>query len=580
MNLAAFLILSFIVLLFAYRFVGRFLSRFLEIGDHRPTPAHTHRDGVDFEPASASYLLPQHFSAIAAAGPIVGPILAGISFGWLPTYLWIIFGAILVGGVHDLATLIASVRNQGRSVAELIRLAVGRRSYMLFLVFIWIALIYVIIAFTDVTSSAFVNHGQLTAATAPGPAVASSSVLYLLLSFAMGITIRFSGMTAGRAKMIFLPLVVLAIVSGPAIPLNLGELFSVSKPQVLWNYLLLAYCFVASLVPVWLLLQPRGDLGGYFLFIVILAGSVGILVGSVTGDLSIHAKAIAAAPLFATGAAGLQPIFPTLFITVACGACSGFHCIVASGTTSKQLAQESDAVPVAYGGMLLEAFFACISLATVMVLTTPDTKPDAIFARGIAQFISAGSFGLIRPEFAAHFALLCFATFIFDTLDACTRLARYVLVELTGWKGVRGMVMATLITLAFPMFVVSLPPAEVGGHPIPIWKMFWNLFGSSNQLLAAMALLAVSCWLAHLKKPYWLTLAPMLFMTAMTLWSLTVIIGGYVRSAAAGPTHILKHMEFAVASSLMLLAVWLIVESGWAIRKAGALGAEAGQKGD
>lgn len=566
MQLILFLVVSAVILTLAYRWVGRFLARFFALDPKVVTPAHELRDGMDYEPAKAPYLLSQHFSAIAAAGPIVGPILAGMWFGWLPTYLWIIIGCIFVGGIHDFTTLLASVRHKSRSIAEVVSRYMNRRSYLLFLFFIWISLIYVIIAFTDVTAGTFVKAAATADGTAPGPAVASSSMMYLLLAVLMGLSIRFLKMTPGRAKLLFLPLVIVAILAGPIIPFDISQIFGTTNPQVTWDYILLGYCFLASIAPIWLLLQPRGDLGGYFLYIIIVVGVVGIFVGGLSGDLTIQAPAVSNAEWFSFKD-GLAPIFPILFITVACGACSGFHSIVASGTTSKQLDCELDAKPVAFGGMLLEGFFACLSLATVMILVKPAGSPDGIFAGGVAQFIHHGTFGLIPVDKAMQFGLLCFATFVFDTLDACTRLARYVLMELTGWKGRQGMMLATVLTLALPVLVLSLPPAELAGNKLPLWRVFWGLFGSSNQLLAALALTAVTVWVAHTGRRYWLTLTPALFMFAMTLWSLSLNLLQHTKRMDAGNVATLHHVEFGVGIVLIIMAVWLLVEACLVLRQ-------------
>jgi carbon starvation protein len=250
-----------------------------------------------------------------------------------------------------------------------------------------------------------------------------------------------------------------------------------------------------------------------------------------------------------------------LFITIACGACSGFHSIVASGTTSKQLDRETDAKPVAYGGMLLESFLACLSLATVMILAKPTGRPDLTYADGVAVFMNQATFGVISLDVARQFGLLCFATFVFDTLDACTRLARYVLMELTGWSGKLGMVMATAATLALPAIVVSLPPAVVAGQQIPLWRAFWNLFGTSNQLLAALALLGVTVWLRQRQRSVWITLGPTIFMLAMTMWSLLLSAQVHLGRLRSGGAAVVQHVEFAVVLILSVMSIWLVVEA-------------------
>ena len=560
MSLILFLAVSGIVLAIAYRWYGRIIARFLALDPKVATPAHRLRDGLDYEPARSSWLLPQHFSAIAAAGPIVGPILAGTYFGWLPAWIWIIVGAIFVGGVHDLTTLVASVRHDAKSIAEVVKRYMNRRSYLLFLGFIWISLVYVIIAFADVTAGTFVQKASAADAAAPGPAVATSSLLYLGLAVVMGLCMRKFGLGQGKAQLIFLPLVVLAIVVGPMLPLDIAAITGTTHPQLLWDHLLLFYCFFAALSPMWLLMQPRGALGGYFLYVIVIVGVLGVVIGGLTGNLTIASPAVSSANLF-TFNGTTPPMLPILFITIACGACSGFHSIVASGTTSKQLNRETDAKPVAYGGMLLESFLACLSLATVMILAKPTGRPDLTYADGVAIFMNQATFGLVSVDIARQFGLLCFATFVFDTLDACTRLARYVLMELTGWTSKAGMIAATALTLALPAIVVSMPPAMVGGQAVPIWRAFWNLFGSSNQLLAALALLGVTVWLHQKGKSVWYTLGPTIFMLLVTMWSLLLTVHTHLGRLKTGNIAGVHHIEFMVVVLLLVMAVWLVVEA-------------------
>lgn len=564
MDILLFLIVSFAVLLAAYLSVGRLLNRVFKLHDGVSTPAHRLRDGVDYEPIPSSSLLPQHFSAISAAGPIVGPILAAVYFGWGPAWLWILFGSILVGGIHDFSALVASVRHGARSIAEVVRVHMNPRAYALFLIFIWCTLTYVIIAFADVTAGTFVAKASKAGGDAPGPAVVTSSVIYLGLAVVMGFALRFTRIGPTRAKLIFLPLVAAAIVVGPYIPLDLARILPTANVQQIWGFLLLGYCFVAAIAPLWALLQPRGELGGYFLYIVMGLSAVGILVGALTGTVHINPDQ----PFFkgwnakdSFGAA--LPLFPILFVTVACGACSGFHSIVAGGTTSKQLSHERDATPVAYGSMLLEGFLACLSLTTVMILAKADEGRGAnwIYANGIAQFatrlLGGGGFDLLF-----QFALLCFATFVFDTLDACTRLARYILMELLGWKSRRQAILATALSLVVPVIAIAIPRVSLGGKELPLWQVFWGIFGSSNQLMAALTLLGVSVWLARKKMPYLLTLGPMAFMMVMTVWSLYVGAVPYVKLwQSGGRIEMIRHFQFGITVMLIVLAIWLVVEA-------------------
>jgi carbon starvation protein len=506
MSLFAIAIIACGLFLLGYLGYGRLLARWFDLSPGRTTPATRINDGVDFVPAKAPLLLGQHFSAIAAAGPIVGPILAGLWFGWLPALLWIVIGAIFLGAVHDFSSLVSSVRHEGQSIVELVHEHLSRRAYLLFLAFVWLSLIYVILAFADLTSSSFVEPTY-------GGAVATSSSLYLVLAIAMGFCLYRLHMPLGWATAMFLPLVGLAIWGAQYVPMVLPALGGV-RPQLLWNGIILVYCFIASIAPMWILLQPRGYLGGYFLYVTLGAGLIGLLLG---GDTVQY-------PAFLgwTSERGL-PLFPMLFVTVACGACSGFHGIVSSGTTSKQIAKESDCRIVGYGGMLLEGVVAVLALATVMLLapTDPATlqSPDRIYANGISHFVERLG---VSPDFARSFALLAFATFIYDTLDVATRLARYVLQELTGWKGRWGGVAATLLTLALPAISMSWVMKDAAGNIVPAWKVFWTLFGTSNQLLAALTLLTITVWLKRTKKPWLISALPAAFMLVMTLWSLTL----------------------------------------------------------
>jgi carbon starvation protein len=327
-----------LVFAIAYRFYGGFLARQLGLDDRQVTPAVQINDGVDYVPAKSSLLLGQHFSAIAAAGPIFGPILAGMLYGWVPALLWIMLGAIFIGGVHDFTSLVASVRHKAASMGEIVKANMSRASYVLFLVFVWVCLIYVIIAFTDVTAQTFqtVSKGE-----AYGPAVAASSLLYLLAGVVMGVMLYRFKVTLWLATAIFLPLVLFIIWLGPNLPAGLLDaLGSVTGKQ--WDVILLAYCFIASIIPMWLLLQPRGYLGGWLLYLTVAAG----LFGALSGRFGLTYPAFVAPESGTASTAvfgGAFPMMPFLFITVACGACSGFHGIVSSGTTSKQLQKETDA---------------------------------------------------------------------------------------------------------------------------------------------------------------------------------------------------------------------------------------------
>lgn len=501
-----------------YAVYGRFLSGALDLSPTRRTPAHAMQDGVDYVPAKAPFLLSQHFSAIAAAGPIVGPILAGLWFGWLPALIWIVAGAIFFGAVHDFTAMVGSVRHQAKSIVELVRDQLGARAHGFFMVFVWLSLIYVIVAFTDLTSASFVEPAY-------GGGIATSSSLYLLAALAMGVCLSRFRMPLALATAIFLPLVGAIIWWGRSAPLML-PLVGALRPQVAWNGVILAYCFVASILPMWALLQPRGYLGGFFLYITLAAGVIGLFLG---GEPIRY-------PAFIgwTSERGL-PLMPMLFVTVACGACSGFHGIVSSGTTSKQISREGDCRLVGFGGMLLEGVVAVIALATVMVLASNDPlaqqSPDRIYANGLSRFVEHLG---IPADFARSFALLAFATFIYDTLDVATRLGRYVFQELTGWKGWRGRIASTVCTLALPALCVSRTVTDSSGAVVPAWKLYWTIFGTSNQLLAALTLLTLAVWLRRTGKPFWVAAVPAAFMLTVTLWALGLLAAPWLSGLAQG----------------------------------------------
>ncbi len=546
MNLFVVVLALILPLAAGYFFYGHFLRKVFRLDDNRRTPAHTLRDGVDFEPAGRFYLLGQHLSAIAAAGPIVGPILAGMWFGWGAAVLWIVLGAIFIGGVHDLSSLVASMRHQGRSIAEVVRINLSRKAFILFLLFLWFSLMYIITAFTDITASTFVDPAN-------GGSVASSSMMYLGLAVVMGIVVRRFNPNLKVTTAIFIPLVLLCIYLGNVLPLNLPVVFGM-EPRLGWCLILLLYCFAASVVPVWLLLQPRGYLGGFFLTGTVLASFVGIIIGSFTRGLRVEYPAFVAWH----NPSGL-PLFPLLFTTIACGACSGFHALVASGTTSKQLERETDARVVGYGGMLLEGVVAIIALSTLMVLGVNRAgelkDPNLIYANGIAAFLS--SLGINRG-FALNFALLAFATFVYDTLDVATRLGRYIFGELSGWRNKIGHYAASFVTLLLPIVFLMQKITDAKGNVIPAWKLFWTVFGSSNQLLAGMVLFMVSVWLFRQRMKFYYVLIPAVFMLVSSMVSMVLVVKPAVVGILAGK-FTLSPID-VTAFILMGLAILLVIE--------------------
>ncbi len=546
MSLAGVAFVMIAVLVAGYTLYGSFIARQYRLDDSVVTPAVAVNDGVDFVPAKPFYLLGQHFSAIAAAGPIAGPILACLQFGWLPCLIWIGLGVVFIGAVHDFSSLIASVRHGGRSVAEIVKETLGARAWLAIMLFIWIALIYVIVAFADITASTFVSGGEDLAGSEfafnAGGAVAAASVMYLLLALLMGVVDRWLHSPLWLLTVIFVPATLGAVWLGTQVSTVL--LFS----NKTWALLILAYCLIASLTPMWALLQPRGYLGGFVLYLALFVGVVGIFFGG------FEIKQEAFRGWQAPGPTGA--LWPFLFVTIACGACSGFHGLVCSGTTSKQIRKESDCRAIGYGAMLLEGFVAVIALATVMIVDSESLKgqaPGTTYGAGIGRFVAV-MLGEQHLRFATTFGAMAFSTFVFDTLDVSTRLGRYIVQELLGWTSRAGGVLAAALTVLPPMLFVLT--AGEGSY-----RTFWTLFGTSNQLLASLTLLAITVWLARSGRRYWFTLLPMIFVMTVTLWSLTIqarnALGGLFGGTTGFDTVALNGI---VALVLLALASVLVFE--------------------
>jgi carbon starvation protein len=543
MNLTVLAIAFVILLVSAYRLYGGWVARQFRLDDARETPSQAHADGIDFVPTRPFYLFAQHFSAIAAAGPIAGPILACQAFGWLPCLLWISLGVVVIGAVHDFSTLTASVRHGARSIAEIAREHLGTRAGRALMGFIWIALIYVIVAFADITAATFVvgtdelQQGSVT--FNPGGAVAAASVMYLVLSIILGLVQRFLKPPLWLATVIFVP----ATFAVAWLGTHLSH--ALVLDHKMWGILILAYCAVASVVPVWALLQPRGYLGGFVLYSALIVGVIGLLFGGYAVQQ----------PAFKGWDVGgmTGTLFPFLFVTIACGACSGFHGLVCSGTTCKQIEKESHMRPIGYGAMLAEGFVALIALTTIMIAAPDSTKglaPGTIYGNGIGQFLTL-VIGEDKLALAVTSGAMAFSTFVFDTLDVSMRLGRYLLQELFGWRGRAGAFVATLATVAIPCYFLAF--GEKG-----TWLKFWTLFGASNQLLAALSLLVITVWLYQARQRIAFTLLPMLFVLTITLWALAKLMVANLRAANGIDIAFINAMA---AAALTLLALFLIASA-------------------
>jgi carbon starvation protein len=483
-----------LLLFIAYRLYGAFLVKRCQIDSSRPTPAVTMNDNVDYVPTRASIVFGHHFSSIAGTGPIVGPILAALYFGWGPAWIWIIVGSVFIGGVHDFGSMLMSVRNKGQSIAQSSRDLVGPMTGRLFIVFVLFALIYVLVVFVDLTANTFTTS----------PVVATASGWFILAALAFGFLVARTRLTFAKAIILFVPLT----FSGLAV----GEYFPApALDKNTWLALVIIYAAVAAVMPVHFLLQPRDFLSSFFLYAVLIAGIVGVVVGLPAIEAPVFKGWVndAATPAY---------LAPALFITIACGACSGFHSIVASGTTSKQLQTETDIRRIGYGGMLVEGLLATLSLGTIAVLSTSDLEalgtinPINVFAAGLGKILTP--FG-IAGSLARDFALLAVSTFLLTTLDTCTRLCRFLIEELFDWHDQTSRYLGSVLVLILPTILVF---QTYNGQPA--WKATWPLFGSTNQLLASLALITFAVYLRAQKIKAAFVLVPAVAMLAMPLLAL------------------------------------------------------------
>ncbi len=531
-------------LVFGYFAYGRWIAKQFRLDDSRTTPANEVNDGEDFVPTQPFYLFGQHFSAIAAAGPIAGPIIACIAFGWLPSLLWIALGVVLIGAVHDFAALTSSVRHGAQSIAEITKDKLGIGAGRAMMAFIFLALVYIIVAFTDITAGTFVSGDEALAGETrfnPGGAVAIASVMYLGLSILLGLVERYLKPPLWLSTVIFVP----AVFGLAYLGTHLSNILAFG--HLTWSIIILIYCIAASLVPVWLLLQPRGYLGGFVLYSALAVGVIGVFFGGYEIQQ----------PSFKSwdvgGMTGM--LFPFLFVTIACGACSGFHGLVCSGTTSKQIDKESHTHPIGYGAMLAEGFVAFIAIVVVMtasneMLYGPDGKAFAagkIYGNGIGEFMTL-IIGRDNLQFAVTFGAMAFSTFVFDTLDVCMRLGRYIVQELLGMPGRIGAIVGTLGTVALPFVLIFF--AKPGS-----WVDFWTLFGASNQLLAALTLLSITAWLYQARKRIAFTLLPMLFVLVITLWALVMLVYSNLQASTGVDVKLVNGLASLV---LVLLAIYLV----------------------
>ncbi|MFN5332672.1 MAG: carbon starvation protein A [Bacteroidota bacterium] len=527
MSLSLLLLISAIVLILAYRFYGKFVYSKFGLSDSRKAPSHTLRDGIDYEPSKPIVVLGHHFASIAGAGPIVGPIIA-VTFGWVPAVIWILLGGIFFGAVHDLGSLAASLRTEGKSIGVIIRNQIGIKGKQLFILFSFSTLILVIGVFSDIIAKTFVAN----------PGVASASILFIFLAVSFGYLNRL----VGNKKIAFIAITVIGVILMYYF-VYLGTQLPVTLDYTWWVGGLLAYAFLASVTPVSLLLQPRDYLNSYLLYGMMIAAVAGVIIANPQIEMSTEVQ---------VSSDSLGYVFPVLFVTIACGAISGFHALVASGTTSKQLDKESDAKIVGFGGMLIESFLAIISVGAVVILDRSEylsrineVGPVALFSTGLGGMIS--SLGISEP-FAIGFVALTVSAFALTTLDTCTRLARFTLQEyFEDIPQPAAQVMAKNRYLSTTIVVILSVLLLASGE----FEKLWPIFGSANQLLAALALLTIGVWLIKNKISATFVTIPMFFMFTVTLASL----GLFAWKNFQDQGYILA----AIASLLFILAIALIV---------------------
>jgi len=568
MNAAVILLVSVAILAVGYIFYGSWLAKQWGIDPSQKTPAHELEDGIDYVPAKTPVLMGHHFSSIAGAGPINGPIQAAV-FGWVPVLLWVVIGGIFFGGVHDFGALFASLRHKGQSIGEIIDDAMGKTAKKLFITFGYLTLLLVVAAFSSIVASTF-GVTTSTGAKVEGPTLAANqstamiSILFILLAMVFGFFVYRKNAPIGIASVIGC----IGIIAVVAIGLNFHP---IALSYNAWMWIIGAYILVASVTPVWILLQPRDYLSSFLLYFMIAAGVIAVLGAVFTGNGSFEVPAMGDAALKGTGVFTTGTAFPALFVTIACGAISGFHSLVSSGTTAKQLDNEKDAKPVAYGSMLIECVVAVISLLAVGFVWSSATdgtyaSPTQVFAGGLSAMI--GSFAPGAKDIMYQMLILAVSVFCLTSLDTATRLARYMFQEFfleqgqtakdaTGYKKVlANPYVATAITV-----VLGVALGMTG------YTKIWPLFGAANQLLAAIGLLAVCTWLGAVGKNNKMFYIPMVFMLAVTICSLVQTITGKLTAYASGAADVWALIQSLLAILLVVLSIVLAVISAKTLLK-------------
>lgn len=559
MNSLLLLIICIAILVAGYIGYGGWLCKQWGVGDSKkPTPAHEMEDGVDYVPAKAPVLMGHHFSSIAGAGPITGPIGAAM-FGWVPVVLWILIGGIFFGGVHDFGALFASIRHKGQSIGEIISSNMSKRAKMLFTIFAYLTLILVVAAFASIVATTFGavldDAGAIDmAASATNASVAMVSLLFIVIAIVFGFMVYRRNASMAVSTVLGVVAIALCMVIG----MNFHPIYLTTNT---WMIIVGIYIAIASVTPVWILLQPRDYLSSFLLYAMLAVALVGVVIshagmGGADGLAAFNGFAV-------DNGNGMQYLFPVLFTTVACGAISGFHSLVSSGTTSKQLDKETDAKPIAYGGMLLECVLAVITVCAINFAYKNGITAGAtaIFAGGISQMYGGiASEGVVAV--LNTLLVLTYSAFCLTSLDTATRLARFMFQEFflepgqtvddikDGWKKTLvNPYVATIITV-----ILGIVLGMTG------YSKIWGLFGAANQLLAGIGLLAVATWLGNVGKNNKMFLLPMGFMIIVTICSLCVTVKNQIGIISAGGADWGPYAQAILAVILIVLAVVLVIE--------------------
>ena len=570
MNAMLVVLVGCAILVVGYIFYGGWLAKQWGVDDKKVTPAHEMEDGMDYVPAKAPVLMGHHFSSIAGAGPINGPIQAAV-FGWVPVVLWVLIGGIFFGAVHDYGALFASIRHKGQSLGEVVAVNIGERAKKLFLVFSYLTLVLVVAAFASIVAGTFeakyTDTGAVDmAASATNASVAMISILFILMAIVFGLLVYRRGAPLSVATVAGVIGIIICLVIG----LNFHPIY---LSNTTWMWIIAVYILIASVAPVWILLQPRDYLSSFLLYGMMVIAAVGVIGAGLTGADAAHNDMPAFTGWVDTiSATSLGTMFPALFVTIACGAISGFHSLVGSGTTAKQLDHEKDAKPIAYGGMLIECALALISLAAVSFIwqeyLSGDIRvPTQVFATGISRMVASIPGLEATQTTVASLLVLTVSAFCLTSLDTATRLARYMFQEFwlkpgETYKDVTGI----KATLCNPLVATAITVVLGVGLGMTGYSKIWPLFGAANQLLAALALLTVCAWLGNIGRNNKMFYIPMGFMLVVTLTSLFQTITARVGMITSDNPDVLAKVDWGtyaqaiLGSLLFVLAIVLAIE--------------------